>query len=89
MALGADRSRVLVMVMRESLTLILVGVGIGLAAALAASRLIASLLFGLPSADIATIAVAITVMGGIGALAGYLPARRASRIDPIAALRYE
>ena len=71
------------------MTLILVGVGIGLAAALAASRLIASLLFGLASADIATISVAVMVMAGIGALAGYLPARRASKIDPIAALRYE
>ena len=89
MALGAQRSNVLRMVMQQSLILVFIGVGIGLGAALAASRLIASLLFGLAATDIPTISVAFVVMSGIGALAGYLPARRASKIDPRAALRYE
>jgi predicted permease len=89
MALGAQRSSVLLMVMRESLILVLVGIGIGLALALVASRFIVSLLFGLASTDIATISVATIVMIAIGALAGYLPARRASRVDPMVALRYE
>ena len=89
MALGAERADVLQLVMRESMTLVLVGVLLGLAAALAASRPMASLLFGLAPADPITIAAALAVMLLLSTVAAYLPARRASRVDPIVALRYE
>ncbi len=89
MALGAERSDVLRMVMRESLILVFIGVGIGFAAALAAGRYIASLLFGLAPSDLTTIFFAIVVLIVVAGVAGYLPARRASMIDPMAALRYE
>jgi predicted permease len=89
MALGAQRLDVLRMVMRESLTLVGIGVGAGVAVALVAGRLIANLLFGLPAHDAATMAIAVLVMAGVSALAAYLPARRASHVDPMVALRYE
>ena len=89
MALGAQRRDVLRLVMGESMLLVVVGVGIGLAAALAASRLVASLLFGLAPTDAATMAAAMLVLVAVSALAGYLPARRAARVDPLEALHYE
>jgi len=89
MALGAQRSDVLRMVLTESMTLALVGVGIGLVAALATSRFVASQLFGLPPTDVVSIAISIIVMLAVSALAGYLPARYASRVDPMVAVRYE
>jgi ABC-type antimicrobial peptide transport system permease subunit len=64
-------------------------VAIGLATSLAAGRLVASMLFGLAPTDAVTIAVAMAVMLGVAAVAGYLPARRAARVDPLVALRYE
>jgi ABC-type antimicrobial peptide transport system permease subunit len=66
-----------------------VGVTLGLAAAMAAGRLIASVLFGLEPTDAWTIAAAIALMAAVSFAAGYLPARRASRVDPMVALRYE
>ena len=89
MALGAERQTVLQMVMRESLVLVAVGVVIGIAAALGAGRFVESLLFGLTPRDVTTNGVAIAVMVGVSALAGYLPARRAARLDPMAALRHD
>ena len=89
MALGAERADVLQLVLRESMILVLVGVVLGLAGAIAASRPIASLLFGLTPADPMTIASAIVVMLLLSSVAAYLPARRASRVDPMVALRYE
>ena len=89
MALGAQREDVLRLVMRESMTLVAVGVGIGLAAALAASRLLTTLLFGLAPTDPRSIGLALATMVAVSALAGYLPARRASRVDPLTALHYE
>ncbi|HET9702713.1 MAG TPA: ABC transporter permease [Vicinamibacterales bacterium] len=89
MALGAQRSGVVGMVLRESMIMVAAGVTLGLAGALAAGRLIASVLFGLEPTDGWTIAAAIALMAAVSFAAGYLPARRASRVDPMVALRYE
>jgi predicted permease len=87
MALGAQRGDVIRMVLRESMLLVGIGMLIGLGAALATTRMIASLLFGLTPTDPLTIGVAALLLFLIAALAGYLPARRASQVDPMAALR--
>jgi putative ABC transport system permease protein len=89
LALGAPRSDVRWMVLRETLTLALTGIAIGVPCAIAASGLIANMLFGLTPHDPATLAMVATVLLAVGALAGYLPARRAMRVDPMAALRHE
>ena len=80
---------VLWMVMRESLLLVAVGVAIGIPVALAATRLVASVLYGLKASDPVTITAAALAMVAVAALAGYLPARRAAKVDPMVALRYE
>jgi predicted permease len=89
MALGAQRYDVVRLVMGESMGLVLVGVGIGLAAAVAASRVVKSLLFGLAATDGLTMFVATAVMVIVSGVAGYLPARHAARVDPLVALHYE
>jgi predicted permease len=89
MALGAERRDVLWVVLRETLTLALAGVGIGLALALASSRLVESLLFGVKSNNPLVMGLAMAAMITVALVAGYLPARRATRIDPSVALRYE
>jgi len=89
MALGADRWRVLRLVLREALVLSIIGTAIGLALALASGRLVQSLLFGVKSSNPMVIGVSIATMITVALLAGYLPARRATRIDPSTALRYE
>jgi ABC-type antimicrobial peptide transport system permease subunit len=89
MALGAARSRVLGMVMRESMLLVTLGVATGVVVALAAGRFVSSLVYGLSATDGATIVIAVAVLACVSALAAYLPARRASRIDPATALRSE
>jgi ABC-type antimicrobial peptide transport system permease subunit len=89
MALGAQRSAVLGLVMRESMVLVVVGVIIGVAVAMGAGRFVSTLLFGLAPTDALTIAAAVVVMVSVSALAGFLPARRAARIDPMVALRYD
>lgn len=89
MALGAQRSGVVGMVLRESMVMVVIGVVLGVAAALAAGRLVATVLFGLSPADVWTIAGAVLVMTAVSLAAGYLPARRAARVDPMTALRYE
>jgi predicted permease len=89
MALGAQRKEVVWMVLREVLALVGIGLAAGLPIALAATRLISGSLFGLSSADPLTLVVATAVMLAVAALAGYLPARRAARVDPMNALRYE
>ena len=89
MALGASKAGVIWMVLRETFWLVGAGVAIGLPCALASGRLIANRLFGLTPADPFTIAVAIITVLAATSLAGYLPARRASRVDPMQALRLE
>jgi predicted permease len=89
MALGARSADVVRMVMKEITLLVAIGMAIGLGAALATTRLIATLLFGLEPNDPATIAAAALLMTVVAAIAGYLPARRASRVDPMTALRCE
>ena len=75
--------------MRETMVLVIAGVAIGLGAAIAATRLIESMLFGLTPNDPLTISLAALLMIAVAALAGYLPARKAAKVDPMIALRYE
>ena len=89
MALGAQRHNVLWLVLREALTLVLVGLVIGLMASFAATKTTSTLLFGLKPNDPLTIALATLLLITVAALAGYLPARRAARVDPMTALRDE
>src|SRR5262249_30825146 len=89
MALGASARRVVQSVLGETLRLVGIGIVIGLGAALAATRLVKSLLFGLQPHDPLTIGLAVVVILAVAAVAGYLPARRASCVDPLVALRRE
>jgi ABC-type antimicrobial peptide transport system permease subunit len=87
--LGAQQYNILWIVLRETLALTLLGIAIGVPCALATSRLIASTLFSVSSHDLATLAAVSLLLVAVALLAGYLPARRASAIDPIIALRTE
>jgi len=89
MALGAERSNVMWMVMKESLWLVALGIAIGVPAALAGNRLVGSMLYGLQSNDPVNLLGGAGVLFAIAAVAGYLPARRASLVDPMVSLRYE
>jgi predicted permease len=89
MALGAERRGVVWMVLRETFTVAGIGAAVGVPAAMLAARLLASQLFGLTPTDPLSISATLAVITLAAALAGYLPARRASRVDPIVALRDE
>jgi predicted permease len=89
MALGAERGQVLGQVMREILLLVLAGVAVGVPIALAVDRWVSSMLFGLHPTDPVSFTGATVLLIVVAAVAGYLPARRASLIDPMVALRYE
>ena len=89
MALGADTGSVVWMVMREVLVLAAAGVAIGVGAAWAATRLIQAQLFGIQATDLSTMAAAALGIVAVAVLSGYLPARRATTIDPVRALRWE
>ncbi|MGA2353518.1 MAG: ABC transporter permease [Terriglobales bacterium] len=89
MALGAGRLRILGMILLEALLLLAVGIGVGLALSLALGKTASSLLFGVKPADPVTLGLAVALLAIVAAVASYFPARRASKFDPMTALRYE
>jgi putative ABC transport system permease protein len=89
MALGARQLDVLKLVVRQGMALVLLGVALGLAGAIALTRVMSSLLFGVGTKDPATFAVVATLLSMIAFVACYIPARRATKVDPLVALRYE
>jgi predicted permease len=89
MALGARQGSILRLVLRDSAVLLAAGIAIGIAGAFWITQFVRHLLFGLTPRDTETLAVAVVVLLAVGLLASYLPARRATKVDPMVALRYE
>ncbi len=87
MALGAARGSVLWLMLKQGMSLVLTGVMIGLAASLAGGRLLARMLYGVSASDPISVAGAASVLLAVALVACYLPARSASRLDPLVALR--
>ncbi len=88
-ALGAQRSDVLRLILGDGARLTFLGVAIGLAASLGLTRLLAKMLFGVRASDPVTLIVVTVILSAVAFLACYVPARRATRVDPMVALRYE
>jgi putative ABC transport system permease protein len=89
MALGADRSDVMKMITQQGMRLAVIGVGIGLVLALALAQVLSSLLIGVSGYDVPTFLLVPALLGAVALVACYLPARRATKVDPLIALRYE
>jgi putative ABC transport system permease protein len=89
MALGATRRNLLWLVLQQGMRLVVLGLALGLAGALAISRLLQGLLFGVPTVNLAGILGVCLLLLAVAFLACYVPARRTARIDPMVALRYE
>jgi len=89
MALGAQQTQMLRMVLRQSMTLVIIGIIIGFLVALGVTRVMATLLYGVGANDPSIYVAVITLLGGAALLASYVPARRAMKVDPMVALRYE
>jgi ABC-type antimicrobial peptide transport system permease subunit len=89
MALGARRADVMQLVLREGMLLVAVGLAVGIPLALGSGRVLHSFLFGLNSTDPLSLIGVVLLLGMVAALAGFIPARRASQVDPMVALRYE
>jgi putative ABC transport system permease protein len=89
MALGASQGNVLGLVLRQGMIYVVVGVGVGLAGAVAATRLLTSMLFEVKATDPATYAAVAALLGAVAFGASYIPARRAAKVDPLKALRQE
>jgi ABC-type antimicrobial peptide transport system permease subunit len=88
-ALGARRIDVLWLILRQVIGITIVGLAIGLPTALALTRFVRASLYGVEPADPVSVAAAVTVMTIVALMAGFFPARRAARLDPLTALRYE
>ena len=89
MALGAQQRDIFRLILGESLKLVVVGIVLGLIVTLVAGRFVRTMLYGVAPTNVVTMVVAVVVMVLVAAIAGYLPARRASRVDPMVALQYE
>jgi putative ABC transport system permease protein len=89
MALGARQGQVLMLILKQGLLLTLIGIGIGLACALALTRLLSGLLFGVDPTDPATFTAIVLLLTLMSLIACYIPARRATRVEPLIALRYD
>jgi putative ABC transport system permease protein len=89
MALGAEARDVLKLVLKQGMRLVLLGVVLGVVASLAVTQVLKSMLFGLSATDPATYLVVAALLSGVALLACWIPARRATQVDPLLALRYE